>query len=102
MISVVIPALNEARNLPCLLAVLAHETATHEVIVVDGGSHDMTVDEARRFDVLVLETQPGRGMQLQCGADLATGDVLLFLHADSVFPEGGLNRIVETLAEIRK
>jgi len=99
MISVVIPALNEARNLPCLLAVLEHETTGHEVIVVDGGSHDMTVDEARKFDISVLETQPGRGMQLQCGADLATGDVLLFLHADSVFPEGGLDRIVENLAK---
>jgi rSAM/selenodomain-associated transferase 2 len=98
MISVVIPVLNEAQNLPRLLAVLGRETAAHEVIVVDGGSRDMTVDEARKFDAQVVESQPGRGVQLRCGADAATGDVLLFLHADSEFPAGGLDRIVENLA----
>jgi len=98
MISVVIPALNEVQNLPRLLAALRCETAVHEVIVVDGGSRDMTVDEARKFDVQVVESQPGRGVQLRCGADVATGDVFLFLHADSEFPAGGLDRIVENLA----
>ena len=98
MISVVISTLNEAQNLPRLLAVLGRETAAHEVIVVDGGSHDMTVDEARKFDVQVIEFGPGRGVQLRRGADVATGDVLLFLHADSEFPADGLDRIVENLA----
>ena len=98
MISVIIPTLNEAQNLPRLLAALARETAVHEVIVVDGGSQDSTVDVARKFDIQVIESGPGRGVQLRHGADAATGDVLLFLHADSEFPAGGLDRIVENLA----
>ena len=98
MISVIIPTLNEAQNLPRLLAALGRDTSAHEVIVVDGGSQDMTVDVVRKFDVQIIESGPGRGVQLRRGADAASGDVLLFLHADSEFPALGLDRIVESLA----
>lgn len=84
VISVVIPTLNEAEHLPRLLGALRAD----EVIVVDGGSQDTTVDVARRAGVSVLSSPRGRGAQLTLGAAAATGDVLWFLHADAVPPVG--------------
>ena len=98
MISIVVPTLNEARNLPRLLAELAGEVPAHEVIVVDGGSDDGTDALARRAGVRLLPSAPGRGQQLAAGAAAARGEILLFLHADSRFPAGGLARIREALA----
>lgn len=98
MISIVIPTLNEARHLPALLASIAGETTAHEVIVVDGGSRDGTTDVAVAHGVRLTRSAPGRGQQLASGAALARGDVLLFLHADTVFPPGGLAAIDRTLA----
>ncbi len=98
LISIVVPTLNEADRLPSLLADLADETPDHEVIVVDGGSDDGTDAVARRAGALVLPSAPGRGQQLSAGAAAAQGEILLFLHADSRFPAGGLARILETLA----
>ncbi len=98
MISIVVPTLNEARKLPDLLAELAAETPNHEVIVVDGGSADGTDAVARRAGARLLPSAPGRGQQLAAGAAAAQGEILLFLHADSRFPAGGLAQILETLA----
>ncbi len=98
MISVIIPTLNEAAHLPALLAVLARETAPHEIIVVDGGSTDGTTVLARRAEVRVIACVPGRGQQLRQGAAAAAGDVLLFLHADTRFPPGGLLALDQALA----
>ena len=98
MISVVIPTLNEAARLPRLLGRLAAEPTPHEVVVVDGGSDDATVFAAHAAEARVLYAGPGRGQQLAAGADAASGDTLLFLHADSRFPAGGLARIEATLA----
>jgi rSAM/selenodomain-associated transferase 2 len=97
MISVIVPTLNEEAALPRLLAGLAREVPAPEIIVVDGGSHDATRRLARRAGARVVQASPGRGQQLAVGAELACGDVLLFLHADSVFPSGGLRRIEESL-----
>lgn len=99
MISVVIPTLNEAAHLPPLLDALAREETSHEVIVIDGGSADSTVEIAKARGVRVVQALPGRGRQLHEGARHATGDVLLFLHADTVFPAGGLAAIAVALAE---
>jgi rSAM/selenodomain-associated transferase 2 len=96
MISVVIPTLNEAARLPRLLGRLAAEPTPHEVVVVDGGSDDATVFAAHAAEARVLCAGPGQ--QLAAGADAASGDTLLFLHADSRFPAGGLARIEATLA----
>jgi rSAM/selenodomain-associated transferase 2 len=82
MISVIIPTLNEASNLPGLLTALAGDGAEGEIIVVDGGSTDGTQDIARRQGVRVIETAPGRGGQLRAGAAAAMCDVFWFLHAD--------------------
>ena len=98
MISIVIPTLNEADRLPNLLARLAAEPVPHEVIVVDGGSTDATVFVARAAGARVLRASPGRGQQLTAGVATACGDTLLFLHADSRFPSGGLAQIELALA----
>jgi rSAM/selenodomain-associated transferase 2 len=98
MISVVIPALNEADRLPSLLGRLAAELVPHEVIVVDGGSDDATAFTARAAGARVLRAALGRGQQLAAGAAAAGGDTLLFLHADSRFPSGGLTQIERALA----
>jgi rSAM/selenodomain-associated transferase 2 len=98
MISVVVPTLNEAARLPGLLAALGGEAEPHETIVVDGGSADDTAELAETAGVRVLRTASGRGGQLRAGAEAAGGDVLLFLHADSGFPAGGLAAIADALA----
>lgn len=98
MISVIIPVLNEAARIGGVLAALALEKTPHEIIVVDGGSEDGTVDEARKDNCQVLTASGGRGAQLAAGAAAAHGDILLFLHADSVFPDGGLTAIEDALA----
>lgn len=98
MISVIIPTLNEASNLATLLdSVCDHEPAP-ELIVVDGGSTDGTPGIATEYGAVVVHSAPGRGAQLHAGACLATGDVLLFLHADCRFPANGLGRIETALA----
>lgn len=97
MISIVIPTLNEAGTLAHLLGQLDREDEDHEVIVVDGGSTDGSPDIAQGFAVRVIRTAPGRGHQIKTGASVAQGDILLFLHADSRFPAGGLAAIRERL-----
>ncbi len=101
MISVVIPTMDEAKTLPRLLAGLQRQIARSEIILVDGGSRDGTVLKAREHHVKVIHSAPGRGTQLRAGAEAAGGDILLFLHADSVFPDGGLARIEEILESPR-
>ncbi len=97
MISVIIPTLDEARRLPALLRALAAEDAAAEVVVADGGSGDGTPRLAAALGARFVAAPQGRGAQLRAGADAARGDVLLFLHADSRFPAGGLARIREAL-----
>lgn len=83
-LSVVVPALNAARDLRRTLATVQ---AAHEVIVVDGGSTDDTASIAREAGARLLSCEPGRGRQLMTGAARATGDWLLFLHADTRLDE---------------
>lgn len=91
MISVVIPALNEAARLPGLVRALRAEPVACEIVVVDGGSGDGTAEAARLAGATrVLSAPRGRGRQLAAGAAAARGSALLFLHADSTFPPGGL------------
>jgi rSAM/selenodomain-associated transferase 2 len=98
MISVIIPILNEARNLPGLLRALRRETVAHEVLVVDAYSLDGTAAQARDLGARVVMSDPGRGRQIHEGARHARGGILLFLHADSVFPRGGLAAVDRALA----
>ena len=96
LISIVIPTLNEENCLAVTLARL-HGVDDLEVIVADGGSNDLTVSLAEKAGVSVVRTGPGRGIQQNAGAAAATGNILLFLHADTILPEGFSNMIRESL-----
>lgn len=97
-VSVVIPAQNERGCLPTTLAKLSGQDWVYEVIVVDGGSTDGTRDWlAQQRNVRVLDTPRGKGGQLNAGADAATGDTLLFLHADCSLPRDAGDRIEQAL-----
>jgi rSAM/selenodomain-associated transferase 2 len=85
-VSVIIPTLNEAADLPDTLDSVSG-CPVHEVIVADGGSTDETVAIARSYGARVAETSPSRAGQMNAGATVATGDVLLFLHGDTRLPE---------------
>ena len=98
-ISIIIPALNEGNDITSTLERLAPWRADgHEVIVVDGGSGDETIALARPLSDQVISCEPGRARQMNCGAALAQGDILLFLHADTQLPENGLLLILSALA----
>jgi glycosyltransferase involved in cell wall biosynthesis len=97
-VSVVIPTLNEARNLPHVFARLPPDV--HEVIVVDGHSQDETLAVARhlRPDVrIVLQTRYGKGNALACGFEAATGDVIAMIDADGSTDPGEIPRFVRAL-----
>ncbi|HEY0441114.1 MAG TPA: glycosyltransferase, partial [Xanthobacteraceae bacterium] len=87
MLSIVIPVLNEAATIAAALARLAPLRATGaEVIVADGGSRDGTPEIARPHADRVVVAPRGRGAQMNAGAAIAGGEVLLFLHADTRLP----------------
>lgn len=88
-ISVIIPVVNEAHQLPGALE-HAWQCGADEVIVVDGGSTDQTRQIALASDCLLATSPPGRAIQMNRGAELASGDVLVFIHADNwLAPQGG-------------
>lgn len=87
-LSVIVPTLNESRGLVEQLQRLqAFRASGIEVLVVDGGSDDGTVDIAGDWVDQVLHSPAGRAIQMNCGARRASGAYLLFLHADTVLPE---------------
>lgn len=97
-LSVIIPVLNEATRLPETLAQLAGMPARGvEVIVVDGGSSDESVATARAAGVRTLSAQTGRARQMNLGAAAATGDALLFVHADTTLPPRADALVLEAL-----
>ncbi|QXD14800.1 TIGR04283 family arsenosugar biosynthesis glycosyltransferase [Rhodocaloribacter litoris] len=98
-VSVVIPALNEAAYIGRTLEALAQETEPKEILVVDGGSTDATTARAERHGARVLTGPRGRGRQMNAGAARASGEVLFFLHADTLPPPGALALIRQTLAD---
>jgi rSAM/selenodomain-associated transferase 2 len=95
VISVVIPALNEATNITETIESASAEAK--EVIVVDGGSTDETVATAEAAGARVITADANRSRQMNKGAEVATSDVLLFLHADTRLPahyRGAVERAV--------
>ena len=96
-ISVIIPTLNEAGTLAAAVASVGSPDDV-EIIVVDGGSDDDTTRVAESLGVEVLTCPRGRAMQMNRGADEATADILLFLHADTRLPIGWADHVRETLS----
>ncbi len=97
-ISVIIPALNEAAELPETLRRIRLVPEVKEIIIADGGSRDATVKLAEAAGCLVVNGEPGRGRQLRAGAARATGEVLLFLHADTWIPPHAGRALLDCLA----
>jgi rSAM/selenodomain-associated transferase 2/rSAM/selenodomain-associated transferase 1 len=87
VISMVIPTLNEAENLAATL-ISAESRVELEIVVVDGGSSDGTIELARSFGVRLLSTAAGRARQANAGGLAARGEVLFFLHGDTRLPHG--------------
>ncbi|MBL0125291.1 MAG: TIGR04283 family arsenosugar biosynthesis glycosyltransferase [Betaproteobacteria bacterium] len=101
-LSVVIPALNEAASILATLAPLqVMRSRGAEVILADGGSVDATRQIAAPFVDCIVDSAKGRARQMNAGAAVASGDALLFLHADSRLPEAADRRILEAL-DVRK
>ena len=91
MISIVIPTLNAASGLAACLTALVPGVVNgcvREVIIVDGGSTDRTLEIAEASGATILRTGQGRGSQLKAGAEEAKSEWLLFLHADTVLDTG--------------
>ncbi len=95
-LSIVIPTLNEANHLPLLFADLNAWPYNFDLIIVDGGSTDLTISIAQIQGVNIINSfEPNRGHQLKIGATRAKGDWLLFLHADSRLDQRWVKRLLK-------
>ncbi|MBN8504601.1 MAG: TIGR04283 family arsenosugar biosynthesis glycosyltransferase [Burkholderiales bacterium] len=98
-ISVIVPVLNEAANLPTLLQHLQPlRQRGHELRLADGGSQDASRELAAPWVDALVDAPRGRARQMNAGAAAASGNVLLFLHADTRLPEGADTLIAQALA----
>jgi rSAM/selenodomain-associated transferase 2 len=98
-ISVIVPCLDEAAHIVRALEALAPlRSRGHEVIVADGGSSDATPELARPLADRVVAAPRGRALQMNAGAALASGEVLLFVHADTLLPQGADEAVRAALA----
>jgi rSAM/selenodomain-associated transferase 2 len=96
-ISVVIPFLDEERALPATLARLFSTGKAIEAIAVDGGSADRSRTVLGRYPVRIVDAPRGRAEQMNAGAKLASGELLLFLHADTLLSPGALDELAARL-----
>jgi rSAM/selenodomain-associated transferase 2 len=99
-ISIIIPVLNEAKVLTgTLLAMQPLRRAGHELIIADGGSTDASVTLCQPFSDRVIDAPRGRSRQMNAGARVASGSIFLFLHADTLLPEGADQLILAGMKE---
>ena len=100
-ISIIVPTFNEAK---CLGETLAHiqQLSPHEVIVSDGGSDDATLEIAEKYTENVVSGPAGRALQMNAGARIATGDIFLFLHADSHIDPASYEKISTSMENPEK
>jgi uncharacterized protein len=99
-ISVIIPTLNEAHNIAGTITSISHRNNT-EIIVVDGGSIDNTVSIAKTLGAKIIQGSPPRSRQMNRGADAASKEILLFLHADTLLPENFNRHVLGALTQPR-
>ena len=99
LVSIIIPALNEATCIERTLISLQRQTRPFEIIVADGGSDDNTAVISARYAHVVTSQVRGRAHQMNEGAAVANGDVYLFLHADTQLPDNALTAIREVLSQ---
>jgi rSAM/selenodomain-associated transferase 2 len=99
MLSIVIPTYNEVANIETTIKHIAANAGNdnYEIIIADGGSHDKTVELAQSLGCTVVNSNKGRGNQLNAGAEAAQGQTLLFLHADTLLPVNFINLIDNAL-----
>ena len=97
-ISVIIPALNEAKHIASAVT-SAKQAGVWEIFVADGGSKDDTVVAGMGAGAKIVECPPGRAVQQNAAAQHATGEVLLFLHADSRLPTNAVKNITSALSQ---
>ena len=99
-LSIVVPVLDDARHLEALLADLPRSAPGAEVVVADGGSRDGSVETAARAPgTHLVSSARGRARQMNAGAAAATGEVLLFLHADTRLPPGAADAVRRALTD---
>lgn len=96
-VSVVIPVLNEADRVQAAVQTARLEPEVAEIIVVDGGSHDATKKQAQHAGAKVISGPCGRGHQVCAGVAVASGDVILVLHADTELVAGAVERMLQAL-----
>ncbi|MBD9357313.1 TIGR04283 family arsenosugar biosynthesis glycosyltransferase [Methylomonas albis] len=97
--SIVIPVLNEAGQLPAKLHALQGLRDRCQLLLVDGGSHDDSPEMAKPLVDKVILSSRGRATQMNAGALQADAEILLFLHADTRLPENGIDLISQAIAE---
>jgi rSAM/selenodomain-associated transferase 2 len=95
--SIIIPTLNEEQSIVNCLTALQALRASCEIILVDGGSTDNTSGLAKSLVDKVIHSAKGRAVQMNRGAQSATAEVLVFLHADTFLPEDGINQITRAI-----
>jgi rSAM/selenodomain-associated transferase 2 len=98
-ISVIIPVLNEERNIRGAIDSI-FSSDNIEVIMVDGGSIDRTIEVVKELNVMLFSSRSGRANQMNLGAKYATGDILVFLHADTRLPAGFDDLIRTSLGDV--
>lgn len=102
-LSIILPVLNEAATIVAALEALAPLRARgSEIIVVDGGSGDDTAALVKPLADFVIASARGRAVQMNAGAALARGDVLLFLHADTRLPNDADRQVLQRLARSKR
>lgn len=99
-ISIVIPVLNETTTIAGCIESILVQNVPYEIIVVDGGSTDDTLEKVRIYkSIIICQTTAGRGVQIARGVEQARGDVIVALHADSRLAANSLQKVFHALTE---
>ncbi|WP_251860447.1 TIGR04283 family arsenosugar biosynthesis glycosyltransferase [Clostridium sp. Marseille-Q2269] len=96
MISIIIPVLNEEKTIKYLLESLKDLNGEKEILIIDGGSEDGTIDIACKYG-RVIKSKKGRSNQMNCGAKEARGEILWFVHSDSILNSNSIHAIEKVI-----